>query len=558
VKSLPIAIIALSLLLLLPSALARANHTAEVTSLPTTVQVQREVIEFHGPVTLKTMNGLTPIPSEHFRQDQKLVNKRAPRFLPLPEGSPDAFQTNWTQRRVETKISVPFDNGITRNPRAPGTFTFFRNSSLDSFISGFDRNVINEPAATNRGSVIFQVGNDYAALSADGGNSFAFIDPSSAFPPATGGFCCDQVVAYDPSRDLTFWVLQYDPNATQNTLRLAVSRGNDLAAGIWYYYDFLSSSGTSYDFADLCVSNNFLWMTNLGVSLSTGIVNNAFMRRIPLDELKAGINLNVDRFDSISNGLSNLSFRCTRGATNSMHWGDHNTTSQLRVFRWAENASVPTWNDVNLAFGWYDSPRVCPGPDGRDWCDRASRRILGAWNSKGIIGLMWSSSQGGPYPYPYVEVARIRESTLTLQDQPSILNYGWAYVFPAVSPNARGDLGVSLFAGGGGASGLFPTGAVGIDDDFNGDPLTSGWELVVAATSTQGPNQNLWGDYVSVASFVPTGLVWTATSYNLQGCGANWGCANPHFIIFGRERDAQSVSCYLPPGGCVYLPLILK
>jgi hypothetical protein len=52
------------------------------------------------------------------------------------------------------------------------------------------------------GNVVFYTGNWYAALSSDGGNTFQYVDPFTAFPdPPNMGFCCDQVVQYIPQID---------------------------------------------------------------------------------------------------------------------------------------------------------------------------------------------------------------------------------------------------------------------------------------------------------------------------------------------------------------------
>jgi hypothetical protein len=95
-----------------------------------------------------------------------------------------------------------------------------------------------EPSLAVNGEVIFSTGNHYAQLSTDGGTSFHFIDPATAFPPAKTGFCCDLRTIYAPSRDLLVWTLQYASDASGNIVRLAVSKGQtNQATQVWSYFD---------------------------------------------------------------------------------------------------------------------------------------------------------------------------------------------------------------------------------------------------------------------------------------------------------------------------------
>jgi hypothetical protein len=474
----------------------------------------------------------------------------------LPAGDPKARQAQWLQMPPETAVTSVSQAMMLQALAAPGDFTLFRNTQLRSFIPITASGIFNEPTAANRGAIVFQTGNTYAALSTDGGTTFQYIDPRTQFPNLYGGFCCDQVAVYDPSRDLMFWLLLYERNSTQNAFRLAVSRGSDIASGIWTSYMFVSTSGTWYDFPDLALSDNYLWITANRFPITPGAVPiTDFVFKVPLDDLQSGGGINYSYFDTYSNGLSNASLRSTRGAKSTMYFGSHNSDTQLRVFHWDETGNTIPYNDINLSPGWnLVPPYSCPGPDGRDWCGAEDGRIRGAWIANGIIGFMWASNAHGSFPRPYIEVARIYESNITLKDRPVIWNSSYAFMYPAASPNVRGDIGIDLFYGGGS---FYPTGAVGLDDDLNGDPATTGWETYSIVASTSGPDVNHWGDYVSVVPFIPNSIDWVATTFSLQGCPYN-SCSYPQFLVFGRERDRWAVACYLFPSSCVYLPLVIK
>ena len=516
-----------------------------------TTNATARTIKIHPPTRAVVKMTDKPV-APSFEQLQMMQNFRRPRFPLLPKGT----QGQWANLPPETRFPSALQSGVSQLLADPGTFTLFQNSSLSSTIPSSFKGVVNEPTAANRGSVVFQTGNFYAALSTNSGNTFGFINPYTAFPASYGGLCCDQVVLYDSSRDLMFWLLNYYDNGTQDVIRLAVAQGNNIAAGIWSYYDFVSAVGTNYDFPDMCLSDNNLWVTVDRAPIGSGTFN-AFVFKISLDELRGGGALNVATFDSASAGISNVHFRCTQGAKQTLYWASHNSTSQLRFFSWPENSNTVSYSNVDLSPAWNNAVCSCRGPDNRDWCGRFDDgRITGAWVAQGLVGFMWTASQGGSFPYPYVEVIRLNETTRAFVDRPVIRNNSVAYVAPAASPNVRGDLGINLFYGGGT---VYPSGLVGIDDDFNGDPATSGWELKALAASTQGPTTNEWGDYVSVRPFAPTGQTWVATTYTMNGCGSA-SCVEPRFIVFGRERDRGSVICYLSPASCsyVFLPLIMK
>jgi len=127
----------------------------------------------------------------------------------------------------------------------------YRNTSLGAAAPNGFKSVINEPTADGYGNVAVQTGNWYIGVSQDGGASFSFLNPFDFMTGVDGGFCCDQVVSYDQSRDLLMGILMSSPSAStqRNTLRLWVARG--LRSGInyaVYSYDFNPQSVRDYPF----------------------------------------------------------------------------------------------------------------------------------------------------------------------------------------------------------------------------------------------------------------------------------------------------------------------
>jgi len=416
----------------------------------------------------------------------------------------------------------------------PQDFRLFRNVIIADAATSNTTSQVGEPSVANNGKWIFLSGNWYASLSLDNGVTWSYVDPYTTFPAASGGFCCDQVVLYDPSRDLLFWLLQYVNDANRNTLRLATARGSNLASNSWYWYDFtpdgVNSSWTKqwFDYPDLALSNNYLYITSNMFMINGGWTRSVVLR-LSLDQLAAGAGLNYNYYESTTHG----SLKCTQGARDIMYFGAHNSLSSVRVFSWPEATTSVSWNDVNIS-SWSDATRVAPGPDGRDWCGRADGRITGGWVANGVIGFMWSAAQTPPSrPFPYVKVVRIREATKTLIDQPDIWSVTSAWIYPSVCPNDRGHVGLSIFYGGGS---LYPSHAVGIWDDYS-----TGWTTFTTRTGTHGPNTNKWGDYIACRRHAPDGLTWIATGFTEQG-GTVGGNIEPRFIHFGRRRDENAVN----------------
>ena len=504
-----------------------------------------------------TIPDLTPAQAKALEAALNQGPKPGP-ALPTGDSAVERFDSAFDPSTQTLPPSTDNTLNAPESPDAPGSWSIPRNTILTNLKTYSSR--VGEPTVANSGSIVFATGNWWAALSKDGGKTFAYVNPFSMFPSSFGGFCCDQIVIYEPSRDIFIWYLQYlssgSPGSGQNLFRVAVARPKDAAQGNWWYYDFTSASNTEYDYPDMCLSNDYLWITTNRGAFNGTTVNTAFLFKFPLDPLSTGAGFSYSWIDLLAGGLNNLSLRCTRGAHETMYFGSHNTLSQVRVFRWPENSGSLNWNDVNLSAAWFNNTHACPGPDGRSWCGFDDGRIKAGWVSRGQIGFMWGSAQGGGFPYPYVEALRVRESDRAYIDRPFLWTNSAAFAYPAAAPNARGDVGIA-FAFGGGI--YYPYFGIGIDDDFSRDSGNTPppWDVWYLRQSTQGPTSNRWGDYFSVQPFAPTGLGWTAAGFTMQGCGGNY-CTEPSYTIFGRERDLRSITNYYDATFGLFLPSITK
>src|SRR5262245_29935386 len=82
---------------------------------------------------------------------------------------------------------------------ATADLTLVTNTELTSPGQQQTASNVGEPSMAVNDQVVFYTGNWYAAMSSDGGKTFRYIDPATAFQasdPPNSHFCCDQVVNY--------------------------------------------------------------------------------------------------------------------------------------------------------------------------------------------------------------------------------------------------------------------------------------------------------------------------------------------------------------------------
>ena len=397
--------------------------------------------------------------------------------------------------------------------------TIVQNLGLDDAATSEQTSTVCEPTAAANKKQLMVTGNWFASTSTDGGANWALLDPFTRFPAAAGGFCCDQVVLYNPRHRIWVWLLQYiAPPGGSNIFRLAVCK--DTAFGNWYYWDVapknLNSAWTTmwFDYPDMAFTNDNLFVT------FNAFIGNAWQRaavfRFPLAVLAAGGALSYRSWTTTKNG----SIRLCRGPGATMYMGSHNTLSQLRLFQWPDSAPNIAWTDVNVR-PWTAGSYSAPGPGGVNWLGRTDQRITGAWLGAGTVGFMWSANKDGTHPQPYVRVVRINEATKALIDEPDLWSNTSAWAYPAAAANSAGAVGFAAFYGGGGNHIRHVVGA----------KTATGWDSKVTKTCTHGPATPAWGDYLSCTAHHDQGSHWVASGYTLQG-GNSRKHVQPQYVQF--------------------------
>ncbi|MER6161653.1 hypothetical protein ABT147_40115 [Streptomyces sp. NPDC001868] len=396
-----------------------------------------------------------------------------------------------------------------------------RNVGLDDAATSTQTSTVNEPTVAASNSNVFYTCNWSAARSTTGGKDWEHVDPFTALPSAADGFCCDQIVVYEPSRDIWIWILQYIAvPGGNNVFRIAVAPGAN--PGAWHWWDFspsnLDSSWTDlwFDYPDAAFSSNHLYVT-FNVFNSADQWKRAVAFKLPLDPLRSGSGLTYQWWSTTKNG----SLRLTQGAAGSMFFASHNGGTTLRVHGWPDSSNTIGSFDVQMS-PWSSGPYSAPGPDGAEWLDRVDSRITGAWVSGTRAGFLWTAAPISGRPKPYVKGAVVDVTTHLLVEQPDIWNADSAFAYPAACPNAQGVVGVSLAFGGGSRH---PSHVVGFRDGGE-------WRLAITRTGTNGPNGGAWGDYVSCRRHHPSSSQWVASGVTLQG-GTDRRHVEPQYVHFG-------------------------
>lgn len=353
------------------------------------------------------------------------------------------------------------------------SISLFRNTDLGG---GGSLNLTAEPSVAAHGSVAFETWNYYAAISNDGGTTFAYLDPRS-LPSAYGGFCCDQIAYYEPNNDLYVWVLQYWPDGSgNNAVRVVVFKGaaNLLAHRYVNYWDLTPQqlgdpSGVNYDQPKVTSTRNFLYIEATRYGNVTTAGSRSVVLRLPLSSLAAGGYL--------------------------------------------------SYNYYRLSSDTYfvSSPGLVQGTTG------TTTAYFAGHIDQGTGGL-------GTFLYPYVHVVRINEQTKTLIDQPIVWNPNFAFQYAAIVGSGQGALGGVALWGGGSA---YEDCAVLIHDSLS----ASFWDVATPDTSNADPAAMTSGDYLAARANSTYPGVWSASCFSLKNGGypAN---VHPYYLAFGRPGVA--------------------
>jgi hypothetical protein len=377
---------------------------------------------------------------------------------------------------------------------------------LDDEATGEQTGTVGEPSIAASGARVLMTGNWYATRSTDGGDTWTFVDPFAEFPPAAGGLCCDQVVHYSRTHRIWIWILQYSSAARTNVFRVAASRTG--AQGTWTWWDVAPADvdpawrETWFDYPDIAQSSEHLFVS---FNMFNGFDRwqRAVVFRFPLAELADRDQLTRRHWSTTEVG----SLRFVRGADDVMWFAGHGPANEtLTLCAWDDGETDPVRWDVAVQ-PWNDLGYAAAGSSGADWLGRLDGRITGAWRSRDLLGFAWTAAPEPGRTHPFIRVVRFDEATLDPVDQPDLWSENGAYAYVAVSPNRRGDVGLTAYFGG-------PTAPAHVVADLDERQLT--WRPRTTVTSTHRPALPKWGDYLTIGPDPRRRTYWTAAGYTLQ------------------------------------------
>jgi hypothetical protein len=413
--------------------------------------------------------------------------------------------------------------------------------------AGASVHTVGEPSVALAGTTTgdsdtaFYTGNQFAAVSLDGGQTWTHVNPYTRFPALDGGFCCDQRTLYVPSRDITVWYLQYWPSATTNkgSIRLAVSVGRTgLRNDVWHSFVFDPQmfgfpAGYWFDFPDVAHSEDHLWLSVNVITPTPWMNVDSLVLKMPLDEVKvSGGTINATFWTRGTTLGPGRNYRFAQGATDTMYFGSHQSTSSIRIFRNPDASAVLTFEDRAVAT-WSDTDPTYVSVLGNstNWADRAVPFIKGAYANAREYGFLWHSGTHAGRPQPYVRIARFSTVDHSLLGEEDIWNPVLAWLYPAAATNSAGHIGCVLAAGGAPQK---PVATLLIVDDCR--PTFAGPPIVGFAFSTHDPTYAGWGDYFSMQRHPARTLSFVTSGLAMSG-GSQTTDQGPRYMHFGRQRD---------------------
>lgn len=415
---------------------------------------------------------------------------------------------------------------------APGDMVVVQSTELNS-----NSSLVPEPMAAAGATGVLAVWNWYAGVSVDGGASFSYVNPGTAFPSAAGGFCCDQLAIYDKANDQYIWILQYIADGSNNNvIRVARAKGHvNLKNGNFSYWDysaqyFGAASGSWLDHPKIAMTASHLYL----VMQEIGGGSRQIVARYSLSTLSSGGSLGATYFDA---GASGAGPTATSGSATTMYIAGHRSNTQLRVFSWPDSGTL-VFNDVNhtsYPTGFHNCSRA-GGNATSNWCGRSGDNVEAGAVAGGVITFGWNAAAGsggfGTFAQPYQHVVRINESTKALIDEPYVYNSTFAFHYFSLGVNAAGHLG-GTYLWGGGSSGNYLNCGILLRDGYTSG---SGFSLYGWDTSNADPNEAVAGDYLGTHKHGGGQNVFAGTCYRLSGGGANAN-VRPRYLVFGREAN---------------------
>lgn len=440
-------------------------------------------------------------------------------FVP---GKPTATSTVAQKAPIRTNLRSDSVEGRA----AP--IVFVANNAL-----GVNSSTTAEPSGGTGGGVIFVSANWLAAYSS-GGSTFTQLNPTTIFPADVVGFCCDQIVQYVPSINRFIWLLQ------GNGVRIASASPADIISSggtAWTYWNlnpevFGQPTGTGFDYPDLSVGDNYLYMSwDAGLGCPDGCHRGFQVARTSLAGIQAGGTITIDSTDpSDSPSMITWGSHLMQNTGDEIFWAGHEDNHTMVVYSMAEVRRCPNptddycWRKIEIS-GWATEGLTVTTPDSQIWNLGffPGNSVIGATRVFNQLWFAWRAGTDKNFQQPHVEMVTLdRNNNFKVIQQVQIWNNSYAFGYPALATNAcTGEVGLSLEYGG---NGNFENHVVGFWGDF-----------VVYITTNSNVGTDRYGDYVTIRQEPPTDAN-PGNLFSAFGYGLNTGVQTDiRHIVFGRE-----------------------
>jgi hypothetical protein len=448
---------------------------------------------------------------------------RSPSFDDEDNGSRWVVPTAPGAQRAATSANTSLKKARLGDPPA---VTFNTNAGV-----GISGSTVAEPSGASGGGIVFMTSNWYAAYSTTGGSAFTQLDPTTIFPNDAIAYCCDQIVQYVPKINEFVWLLQGN-----NGDRLAAATPAQISASggkAWTYWDLPSTifgepSLTGFDYPDLSVGNNYLYMSwdACNPGSPPGCDSGRMIVRAPLSEIQAGATLNMN-YSNPSDSPMVWGGHVTQDTTDEVFWAGPNNNSNMRVFSWAESSSSYFWRDIGIS-AWDNNTLSSTTPDGLDWMQKLNgfpgNAVIGATRLANQIWFAWTAGTDSKLTQPHVEMVTLdRSNNFNKIQQVQVWNNSYAYGYPSLAAaECTNEIGMSFEYGG---NGNYENHVVGFWGDY-----------VAYITTNSNVGSTRFGDYVTIRqdpSKALSGRFFDAFGYGMDSTAPK---TDTHYVVFGRNK----------------------
>ena len=399
-----------------------------------------------------------------------------------------------------------------------------------------------EPSVANSGKNWFATQNWTAGYSTDAGATWTKVSPvgSGANPPVNAPiFCCDQDVIHDHGRNVTFWSeLFLDKTKSNGVVRILVRSADNLTNNC--AYDIDGGIGIKNDYPHLGLGNDYLYLTANVLKSGAGW-QGAKIWRFNLDQIASCQPVQAGTF-TWTGSVGQVVWVPTRATTDTMYLVTIENSSQNRYFWWPENENVIYNKLIDVPAVKFGAATCTGGSSGADWMDKGGTGSIGLTvrsavaqdNREQYLATYYGVAPTTGRPQAYIAGTIVRTSDMTLLSSPDLWSPDSCMGFADVNANSRGDLGITLAAGGSTTGGSVVQGFVGISDSYSrGNNRGKFSTIYLAAAGDDNPSA--YGDYLTIRVQEPVDTAFIATSYAQLG-----GSTNTHIVEFMRGRYAQA------------------